>query len=135
MSVLIKNIEIPSKCIECRLMRRCGKDDLDYIYMPTRVYVEDLTNAYKPRPEYCPLVPVPPHGRLIDADAVERNLVKMQMAQKSVVGHGIRKSRAVVRDMATIIPADESNMDSFIHIFKEDDEEDGMDSFIQIFKD
>ena len=51
-------------------------------------------------------VPVPPHGRLIDADAVERNLVKMQMAQKGVVGHGIRKSRAVVRDMPTVIPAD-----------------------------
>ena len=51
-------------------------------------------------------VPVPPHGRLIDADAVERNLVKMQMAQKDVVGHGIRKSRAIVRDMPTIIPAD-----------------------------
>ena len=28
------------------------------------------------------------------------------MAQKDVVGHGIRKSRAVVRDMATVIPAD-----------------------------
>ena len=51
-------------------------------------------------------ISVPSHGRLIDADAVERNLVKMQMAQKGVVGHGIRKSRAVVRDMATVIPAD-----------------------------
>ncbi len=51
-------------------------------------------------------ISVPQHGRLIDADAVERNLIKMQMAQKDVVGHGIRKSRAVVRDMATIIPAD-----------------------------
>ena len=80
-------------------------------------------------------ISVPPHGRLIDADAVERNLVKMQMAQKSVVGHGIRKSRAVVRDMETIIPAEESNMDSFIHIFEEDNEEDGMDSFIRILKD
>ena len=48
-----------------------------------------------------------PHGRLIDADAVERNLVKMQMTQKDVVGHGIRKSRAVVRDMPTIIEAEE----------------------------
>lgn len=53
-------------------------------------------------------VPVPKHRRLIDADAVERNLVKMQMAQKGVVGHGIRKSRAVVRDMATVIPASEA---------------------------
>ena len=60
----------------------------------------------------CPLIEVPPHGRLIDADAVERNLVKMQMAQKGVVGHGIRKSRAVVRDMATVIPADNQGGDA-----------------------
>lgn len=70
MSILIKGVEMPSKCIECRLMRRCGKDDLDYVCMPASVYVEDLTNAYKPRPEYCPLVPVPPHGRLGDLDAL-----------------------------------------------------------------
>lgn len=38
-------------------------------------------------------------------------------------------------DATTIIPADESNMDSFIRIFEEDDEEDGMDSFIRILKD
>ena len=58
MSILIKGMEMPTKCIECRLMRRCGKDDLDYVCMPARVYVEDLTNAYKPRPEYCPLIPI-----------------------------------------------------------------------------
>lgn len=73
MPILIKDIEIPSKCIECKLMHRCGKDDLDYVCMPARVYVEDFTNAYKPRPEFCPLVPVPPHGRLIDADAALRD--------------------------------------------------------------
>lgn len=68
--ILIKGMEMPSKCIECRLMRRCGKDDLDYVCMPASVYVEDLTNAYKPRPEYCPLVPIPSHGRLIDASYI-----------------------------------------------------------------
>lgn len=56
------------------------------------------------------LVPVPDHGRLGDLDAVERHLVKMQMAQKDVVAHGIRKARAVVRDMPTIIPAEEESL-------------------------
>ena len=107
MGIYIKDMEMPSKCAECRLMRIWGKDNPSYVCMPAKVYIEDfLTNAYKPRPECCPLIPVPPHGRLIDADAVERNLIKMQMAQKDVVGHGIRKSRAVIRDMATVIPAD-----------------------------
>ena len=70
MSILINGMEMPKKCIECRLMRRCGKDDLDFVCMPASIYVEDLTNAYKPRPDFCPLVPVPPHGRLIDADKI-----------------------------------------------------------------
>lgn len=81
MSIVIRsmNMEMPSKCIECKLMRRCGKDDLDYVCMPARVYVEDLTNACKPRPEYCPLVELPPHGRLIDADAL---IVRIRRAKE-----------------------------------------------------
>ena len=46
------------------------------------------------------------HGRLVDADAAERHLVKMQQAQKDIVARGVRKSRAVLRDIPTIIPAD-----------------------------
>jgi hypothetical protein len=48
---------------------------------------------------------VPPHGKLKDADAIERNLLKMQQAQTGPCSHGIRKSRAVLRDAPTIIPA------------------------------
>ena len=52
-------------------------------------------------------IPVQPHGQLKDADAVERNLLKMQKAQTGPCSHGVRKSRAVLRDMPTIIPAEE----------------------------
>ena len=51
-------------------------------------------------------VQVQPHGRLVDADAVERNLLKMQQAQTGPCSHGVRKSRAVLRDAPTIIPSD-----------------------------
>lgn len=95
MSILIKGMEMPKHDDEYVIFTVYG--DGGVVYGPlNRPHVR-----YKNR-----AVPVPPHGRLIDADAVERNLVKMQMAQKDVVAHGIRKSRAVVRDMATIIPAD-----------------------------
>ena len=70
-------------------------------------------------------VPVPPHGRLIDADA-------LCASHKEVCSRSMKFNL----DLApTIIPADESNMDSFIRIFEEDDEENGMDSFIRILKD
>lgn len=48
-----------------------------------------------------------PHGDLKDADAAERNLLKTQIAQKSGCAHGIRKARAILRDLPTIIPKEE----------------------------
>ena len=51
-------------------------------------------------------IPIP-CGRLIDADVVEKNLLKMQQAQTGPCSHGVRKSRAVLRDAPTIIPASE----------------------------
>ena len=50
-------------------------------------------------------VPIQKHGKLKDADAVERNLLKMQQAQTGPCSHGVRKSRAVLRDAPTIIPS------------------------------
>lgn len=102
MSILIKGMEMPTTCGNCPIHKLWAEDDEAQCMIK-----RELWTKYSKRNPDCPLIEVPDgHGRLIDADAVERNLVKMQMAQKSVVGHGIRKSRAVVRDMATIIPAD-----------------------------
>ncbi len=52
MSVLIRGAEMPQKCNDC-FVWNCLFDN----------------GGYEPRPEHCPLVPVPPHGRMIDADA------------------------------------------------------------------
>ena len=66
------------------------------------------------------LSPIPPHGDLIDRDALPTNRVEWEDIVNAPV----------------IIEADEADMDSLIRIFEEDDEEeDGMDSFIRILKD
>ncbi len=101
MSVYIKGMEMPLKCIECKLMRRCGKDDLDYVCMPARVYIEDLTNAYKPRPEYCPLIPVLEHGRLIDVDALLNN----KSMGTQIAGWGKMYHETCIEYAPTVIPA------------------------------
>lgn len=54
MSVLIKGFPLPNNCGACPLRLAWCRER---IYMVTR-------------PERCPLIPVPPHGRLIDADAL-----------------------------------------------------------------
>lgn len=62
MSVLIPNIKIPDHCWECPLMSHllCG-------------YSKEIIPGTKKRDD-CPLVELPPHGRLIDADALFNNL-------------------------------------------------------------
>lgn len=55
MSVLIKGIEMPKSCMDCKLKMAvgcCGN-------LP-----------HNTRMPHCPLVELPPHGRLIDADAL-----------------------------------------------------------------
>lgn len=65
MSVLIKGMEMPRKCIRCpvNVYGRClVNDDKD---------VSEAT-AYAVRDKDCPLVPVPKHGDLIDRDALKK---------------------------------------------------------------
>ena len=65
MSVLIKGMEMPKNCGECLLAKLSPTgESLICNYMLSRV-------SWEERPFDCPLVPVPPHGRLIDADALE----------------------------------------------------------------
>ena len=65
MSVLIKDMEMPDNCEECRFDTECGFCSA----MPDN-FCGDTDGFTKP--DWCPLVEVPtPHGRLIDADALK----------------------------------------------------------------
>ena len=68
MSVLIMGMEMPKSCYKCPLIRRDGMD----IVCPVaheRFSVTDV-NILDYRLVNCPLIPIPPHCRLIDADAL-----------------------------------------------------------------
>ena len=56
MSVLIKGMEIPDKCGKCRFATA-------FECQVTKNFI----TTFNVRQVDCPLVPVPPHGRLIDA--------------------------------------------------------------------
>lgn len=71
MSILIKEIPMPESCSKCFVKPACCpaiRKRLESKYQP---YTWIPANY---RHEDCPLVEVPPHGRLIDADAVFNNL-------------------------------------------------------------
>lgn len=61
MSVLIKGMEMPKDCIFCPVFHGAW----------TICRALNKTTSVRGRPDDCPLVPVPPHGDLIDRDAYE----------------------------------------------------------------
>lgn len=62
MSVLIKGMEMPESCSGCAIRYE--------MFCPIRHrFIAD-----EGRRKNCPLIPIPPHGRLIDADALEDEL-------------------------------------------------------------
>ena len=84
MSVIIPNMNMPMSCLACPLAREMFnclvcvgyfKDNLT----GRRVYKSDLkeSDADFNRPDWCPIVPLPEgHGRLIDANELELDLVR-----------------------------------------------------------
>ena len=71
MSILIKGMEMPKNCAECERWDRCKcvADFEDYESIYDAVVDGDLV-----RDANCPLVEIPPHGRLIDKDKLRREL-------------------------------------------------------------
>lgn len=71
MGVYIKGMEMPKSCCACYLKMNCDDcEGYECVCLPLRTkigYLDDLLTDK--RRDDCPLVLVPPHGRLIDADA------------------------------------------------------------------
>jgi len=133
MSVLIKNMAMPVSCFGCPFFiqenywNKDNETDILSKCKRTGEFTWESVNGYLPN---CPLVPIQPHGDLIDRDVLTINTAVPLDGKPYRYVHIDNIENAPV-----IISADESDMDSFIHIFEEDDEEDEMDSFIHIFKD
>ncbi len=66
MGVYIKGIEMP---------RHCGECGIEWCDRWKQLVVAGMAIA-KERPSDCPLVPVPPHGRLIDQDAILKTVIR-----------------------------------------------------------
>lgn len=65
--VYINGMEMPKSCYDCELIDIVK--DCPHYEIPSEAYCQ-IPWIRKRRAEGCPLVPVPPHGRLIDADAL-----------------------------------------------------------------
>ena len=95
MSVLIKGMEMPKSCEKCPCKTA---DAFGGLGCQTTGYIP-LRKANQDRPDWCPLVEIPPHGRLIDADA----LVKKQPIPE------LGAPRWLIEQAPTIIESEEED--------------------------
>jgi hypothetical protein len=98
MSILIKDMEMPKKCGQCKLYHA----EHPMHCMAVEGHRTVGAPYGMPRPDWCPLVEVPPHGRLIDADALKTAFPTSENATNIKVS----AVRRAINRMSTIIEAE-----------------------------
>ena len=100
MGVYIKGMEMPTSCLGCTLVTQYYDGGCD---------VCCLLDTYASKHgtlDDCPLVPVPPHGRLIDADALLSLLDKCMFPSDMVTTSAVRMATNWIKDAPTVIEAE-----------------------------
>lgn len=99
MSVLIKGIGMPSSCEKCRFSGFGGLRSERVVCMFTGA------NAYMNEVQYlddCPLIPVPPHGDLIDRDELIERAWRLNLSTRELI-------EEMLKTAPTIIETEEEN--------------------------
>ena len=96
MSILIKGMEMPKSCWDC-YFQDCGNCRLNDHKVVDKCIIEDRID------DDCPLVHIPPHGRLIDADAIRADIDEKRPGRS----YEDAWTLTVVDAAPTIIPAEE----------------------------
>lgn len=100
MSVLIKGMKMPKRCLECQFHGFGGYKSELIVCSLTGWGEGQLSNV-----RGCPLVDVPtPHGRLIDADALE-SLIYERISDLDYKADAFDILK-IVQDVSTIIEAE-----------------------------
>lgn len=69
MSILIKGMEMPTSCDDCEFCKR-DISGYDWCCIPMTSGRSKPLDEPVAKPDWCPLIEIQPHGRLIDADAL-----------------------------------------------------------------
>lgn len=102
MSILIKNMEMPKRCEDCF----CYRHNAEYDYAYCNISSVNVLGNGSARLNSCPLIPVPPHGRLIDGDVAEAIYFTDEDADGKDFYDGILYSADFISNQPTIIEAE-----------------------------
>jgi hypothetical protein len=109
MGVYIKGMEMPTSCMLCPFCVEEADPANGEMCMVTGTLMPPCTRE---RLENCPLIPVPPHGDLIDRDALINDMANMipwaiESPEEIAMVDGLSAGYEAVKDAPTIIPAEE----------------------------
>ena len=110
MGVYIKGMEMPKSCYACDFSFPSTDSEGDVHTICTALQ-EEILPLLLERQEDCPLIEVPPHGRLIDADALEDKCHRLSQYEWNKLtgttwGYAYATFESEVEDAQTVIPAD-----------------------------
>lgn len=104
MAVLVEGMEMPKSCYDCDFAYQ-DQDSEHNVYW-TCAAVHKLACVHERRDD-CPLVPVPPHGDLIDRDAAAEKIWDDMRFPSNLANAQFFVNE--LREMPTIIPAEEGD--------------------------
>ena len=109
MSIIIKGMEMPRDCSRCSIKvdpetRQCCVDK--------HLFEETLSVLISRRDKDCPLVELPPHGDLIDRDAILNAEKTKPIAKMMMFGGAYVIDLDVVRDAPVVVPAERRDADA-----------------------
>ena len=107
--IYIKGMEMPKSCSDCFAEQRIGSD-----FGCGVIGFEDgnTTCFTNERREDCPLVAVPDHGGLVDANRlIDIALHLMHTAKNDDIANGVKWLWQYILEAPTIIPADKGGSD------------------------
>ena len=100
MGIYIKGMEMPKNCQRCPLYLQ-SMDSERNVYEGCAITQKQYNWGLTERPSDCPLVEVPPHGRLIDADAIPWEKQEMTISEEWAI------KAEDLEEMPTVIGAEE----------------------------
>ena len=107
MSILIKGMKIPISCERCPMLDW----DLDYIKCKVTDRRFKMTECWRAiRVPDCPLIEIPPHGRLIDADALQKDGWVLQKQVMRMGGYAIHEMPLSCPSIPTVIEAEDGDL-------------------------
>ena len=110
MGIYIKGMEMPCCCKECIMWNNESSLYGGCLAVSEREGIFDGKTNMEVRQPYCPLVPIPPHGRLIDAETLWAGINKICDRRDAGIISDLTCLQQIlpaVRHAPTIIPAEE----------------------------